>query len=231
MAEIARDLGWDGDGDDAASIKEIDKAFALGLPRDLLHLNTVGDLWRIIEERHLAAGEHEGGCHSAMAFYRLRSAGAVHGDPMARPSAALVRPPKTSWRAYLRMLNPAAGLRMPRAFPAVGGCLGMVLIVLGAAVGYAGWAPAIGWAIAVLGVSATVFSPTSFSGKGTLGDLARAVAERNPIALHRLGGRLRRADLWTRMTTILSHETLLEPTQIGSETRFFPEREPHRRWI
>lgn len=78
---MANTLGWVGDGDDWYAVQELDRAFALKLPPNLSHWRTVGDVWRTIEERHLAAGERDGGCHSAMAFYRLREAVARPGEP------------------------------------------------------------------------------------------------------------------------------------------------------
>ncbi len=230
--EPARTLGWAGDSE-MSVLPELDRVFDLRLPRDMSHVETVGDLWAYVEARHLAEGDREGGCHTAMAFYRLRRA--AYRDGEARPAIdSELRPPAgMNWRGHLNDLERRTGLVLPRPgwfWPHYALLAGMLVALTSA---WTGWmAPRQVWLAAFAALLGLITIPLRLRRRRrTFRAISREAVELSPAPLMDAGGRIRQVDLWRRFVEILTIEGSAKPVQVALTTRFYPQREPRRRWF
>src|SRR5215813_3528064 len=104
-----------GDLDEIDLLEEIERTFAVELPRDLRHCHTVGDLHRVLLALIPHAERSKTGCLAAKAYFVLRRAIRKH-DParVIRPSNELadIMRGRFGHHRWHRQLKEDTGLKM-----------------------------------------------------------------------------------------------------------------------
>ena len=202
---------------------EIESAFGLRLSdEEASSVRTMGDLHALLMKRIGPAGGEL--CLTTMAFLRLRRALArVAPDIRLRPATFLSEIPARSARALFNSIRLENGLKLPAlvtgTLTGVSGILFMSLFALVPILALL----KVSW-LAITGVIVGVISlmwplqrldPLRFpSGCETLGDLSRAIAAHNAIALAGGGAKLDSETVWQSLVQIAAQYALTPKSEI-----------------
>lgn len=190
---------------------------------------TLGDFHAVLLEK-LGNIEGIGGqCASQMAFYRLRRAAGPTNEK-AKPETPLdalcLGNPRTTMYALQRI-----GLRTPNASF---GILGSIMIPVGLLAGlgftisaFKGFAlaTAVSAVVLTLSIIIGILAPRSYpEGVTTLGDLAIAVARRNPMMLKAHGAGLRPGAVWESLCDLSAEHAGISPNEIFPDTPLYQRK-------
>ena len=219
-----------GDLDELDFIEDVERRFGIGFDeRDYPSWLTLGDVHASLVRRLGNVEQAGGGCATQMAFYRLRRAAGM-GGMQARPETSLAALGLGKPGATLRTLG-RCGLEVPSAASGWLGTLasfGFAIAIIALIVSALSADPAaIRWSALVLLGSAILLwlAPRHYpAGIATLGELARAVALRNPMMLKAHGAGLRPGDLWESLRAVAVDHTGLAADNIAPDTSFIQRK-------
>ncbi|MBO9580974.1 MAG: hypothetical protein J7498_08780 [Sphingobium sp.] len=190
---------------------------------------TIGDFHAVLM-RKLGNVEGIGGqCASQMAFYRLRRA-AGPGNNRADPKTRLDQLGLGSPRKTMKALN-IGGLPAPKAGLGWFGMIAAVIAIFASMAmvltGLAGESVAMRWMAAIVaGAGMTVlFAPRRYPQDiETLGDLANAVARRNPMMLKAQGAGLRQGAVWESLRDLAAEHSGASVDEIFLDTPLYQQK-------
>ncbi|PWR24518.1 hypothetical protein [Zavarzinia aquatilis] len=219
---VSLDL-WDG-LDVAGMIGDIEAAFDTHLtPAELRQSFTMGDLQDRLVARLPAEAERGKGCPTAIAFWRLRAALRPHVPGLTlRPSTPIGALRHLSHVRLRRVIEADTGFALPPPEITMGFLLGWLALLIAVPGGtyQAGLSGGLAFALALAILALPRLWPHRLPGRiVTLGDLARDVADRNPVRLARLGARLDEQAIWNRLCVIASDYGDVPAADIARHTR------------
>jgi hypothetical protein len=217
-----------GDGDEIDLLQEVERSFAIKLPRDLRHCHTVGDLYKILIASIPHAENGRAGCLAAKAYFALRRAIRKH-DPgrVIVPSTELAHivTGRLGDYRWLRRIKEETGLEMPALTRGTGADLlflaSISIPMVGcAAHGWTGTFIALPISFGLLAFQRPLRRfPTRLR---TVRDLAQAVAALNVAALASPNEGLRKREIWPALEGVI-RDNLDWSGSVLPTTRFFQE--------
>lgn len=216
-------LDWQ--GDELSFISDVEQIFAIDLPSKVDWV-TLGDVLEQVDAHIRAHGDGDG-CATQMVFYRLRRALGLPAS--ARPSDELVRTAFEPMKARLSEIEASIGLPMPEPDRQARYWIGLLLCLASLCSGALPVSALTKFTCFVLTFASGAMLMRLDRGKlprdwRTLGDLTRAIADRNRGALARQGARLRREEIWRIIQELAALESGIDPGRIGTGTTFFMEK-------
>ena len=195
------------DPDDAVeAVIQIEQAFGVVLPKDMRHVETLGDLEAEIDKHWAGAGGAS--CLTAMAFFRLRRALQPLVETPLRPGTVLQQLQLSPTR-LAQLIKQETGLGVEPVGLTEAGCLlGLVLHLVPVLILWGAGAGEAASSGILPGLLAWRWLPRAWSTDiVTVGDLSRLAVTRNLGMLAAEGGRADRDARWDAMTSIFREVT------------------------